>query len=116
MTAAGSILVAAVFYLRGVVRVTGPGTVLQIGIISGTGVMVVYHRGNRSAAGMAVHQTGKKFGAIFFLSGGGPVILTGCPSVQKDLQSFQVYRKTRWNTVQGHADGRSVGLAEKRKL
>ena len=52
MTAACRILEAAVFDLGGVVRMTGPGAVLEIAVIPGAGVFVVDDGGNGSAAGI----------------------------------------------------------------
>ena len=85
MSAAGSILEAAVLDLGGVVRVTGPGTVFQILIISGAGIRIVDHGGNGCAAGVTVQDATQKFRFIFLFPGAGPVVLTRGPAVQKFL-------------------------------
>ena len=85
MTAAGSILKAAVFDLGGVIRVTWPGTVGQIGIVSGTGVGIVNGGGNGGAAGKAVQDSRQKFRTVFFFPGSGPIVPAGSPAIQKGL-------------------------------
>ena len=112
MTAAGSILKAAVFDLGGVIRVTRPGTVGKASIVSGTGVGIVNDGGNRGTAGVAVQNSGEELRPVFFFPGGGPVVLTRGPAVQEGLQSHKVHRKPCGDAVQGHADGRPMGLAE----
>ena len=112
MSAACRILEAAVFDLGGVVRMTGPGTVLEIFIVTGTGVLIVNHCGNGGTAGIAVQDACQKFRPVLLLPGCGPVVLTRCPAVEESLQFFQIYGKSRRDAVQGHADGRAVGLTE----
>ena len=57
MTTAGGILETAVLDLGGVVSMTGPGTIFQIGVITGTGVLVVDYRRKGGTAGVAVQKT-----------------------------------------------------------
>ena len=57
MTAAGYVLIAAVFDLGGVVGMAGPGAVHEIGIVPGAGVFVADHGSNGRAAGEAVQHT-----------------------------------------------------------
>ena len=85
MAAACYILIAAVFHLRGVVGVTGTGDVVEIGVVLGPGIFIVDDGGNGRAAGVAVQQACQKFGTVFLLAGGGPVVLAGCSAVQELL-------------------------------
>ena len=112
MAAASRILEAAVFNLGGVIRMTWPGTVGQIGVVSGTGIGIVNDGGNGGAAGKAIQDSRQKFRTVFFLPGGGPIVPAGSTAIQKGLQNIEIYGKSRRDAVQGHADGRPMGLAE----
>ena len=57
MTATGSILKAAVLHLGGIVGMAGTGTILQIVVISGTGVFISDDGGNGCTAGKAIHHS-----------------------------------------------------------
>ena len=112
MSAAPVVLESAVFHIGGVVRVSGSGDGLEVGIVAGAGVSVVDHSGYGSTAGEAVINAPQEFRLVLFLAGCGPVVLSGGPAVKKGLQFFKIHGKPRRNAVQHHADGGSVGLAE----
>ena len=116
MPASGGILEAAVFDLCGEVGMTGAGTVLQVFVVPGSGVVVANDGGNGRAAGKAVQNTGQELRPVPLLPGGGPAVLAGSPAVEKDLKCFQIHRQTGRNPVQGHADGSPVGLTENGEL
>ena len=58
MPAPGGILKSAVFDLSGVVGMAGPGTVFEVFVVPGAGVVVADDGGDGSAAGEAVQNTG----------------------------------------------------------
>ena len=116
MSAAGGVLETAVLDLCGEICVTGAGAVLEVCVIPGTGIAISDHSGNGGAAGISVDDTTQKFGTVFFPACCCPFVLSGRPAVQKPLQLLQVNLQTGGNTVQGHTNGRTVGLPEHGKL
>ena len=88
------------------------GTIFQIGIVTGAGIRVMDHSGYGCAAGVTIQNTRQKLRTIRLLSGCGPVILSRRTAIQKGLQFVKINRKSRWDAIQRHADGRSMGLTE----
>ena len=85
MPAACGILEAAVLHLSGVVRMTGAGTVFQIGVIPGAGILIMDDCSNGCAAGEAIQNAGQKLRPVFLPTGGRPVVLTWCTAIQEGL-------------------------------
>ena len=112
MAASGCILSPAVFHLGGVVGVAGAGEIPEIGIVPGADVGVADDGAQGRAAGLPLGQTGEKLRRVGFFPGGGIVILTRCPALEKAPELFQIHRFPGGNTLQGHTDGRGVGLSE----
>ena len=112
MATAGSILIAAVFDLCGVIRMTWAGVILQICIIAGAGVAVEDHSGNGCAASVTIHDAGQKVRTILLFSRGRPVILSRCTAIQEFLKLVQIYRQTGRDAVQSNTDGFAMGLAK----
>ena len=110
--APGEICVTAVLHSGGIVRVAGAGHHGKAVIVPGAGVGVADDGGKRRAAGDVPHQTGKKFRLVRLLPRGGPIVAAGGTAVQKRLKSLHVDGLSGGQTLQGHADGRGMGLAE----
>jgi hypothetical protein len=91
---------------------SGPGAVLQVIVISGSGIFIGNNGGNGSAAGKSVQNSSKKFRPVLFFPWGGPVMLSGSTAVKELLKLIGIHRQTRWNSVKHHAHSRTVGLTE----
>ena len=92
MSSTCSILEASIFDLGGIIRMTGSGVILQIAIVTGTGIFVIDDSSKRSAASISIHNTTQEFRTVFLFPGRGPFILSGCSTIQKHLEFLDVYR------------------------
>ena len=110
--APGEICVTAVLHSGGIVRVAGAGHHGKAVIVPGAGVGVADDGGKRRAAGDVPHQTGKKFRLVRLLPRGGPIVAARGTAVQKRLKGRHVDGLPGRQTLQNHADGRGMGLAE----
>ena len=116
VSAAGNVLIAAEFYLRGIVGVTRAGDVDEIAIILRACIRVVDYSAKRRAAGRVSNESRKKFRQVCLFSRRRPCVLAGGSSAKKCAELVHVDGKTCRKSGEGHADGGAMGLAEDGKL
>ena len=109
----GVVLGAEVLHLGGVVGVAGPGRAAQGGVVPGAGVGVADDGREGRAAGAAVLQgrRGTRAHPPPFVAV-DQAFCPGRPAAQKALKGVQVHRFSGGDALDGHADGRGMGLAE----
>ena len=112
MAAAGVVLKTEVFHIGGVVRVARPGHRGKGGIVLGPGVPIADDGRQGYAAGAVPPQPGEKFRGVRLLAGGGIGVAARGPALQKALQGLKINLLPGGDTLQGHADGGGMGLAE----
>ena len=83
-----------------------------VSVVSGTGIFVVDHSGNGSAAGKTVQYASQKFRPVFLTSGRREVVLSRSTAVQEILKRICIHRKSRRDPIEGHADGWAMRLTE----
>ena len=112
MSAAPHIIEAPVPEGAGIVRMSRPGELGQVGVIHRVGVCVHDHGTQRSAGGFIVVQTGHDLWNIQFRPGRGSPVLFRRSASQKACDLLQVDGFPRREIVDHHADGCAVGFAE----
>ena len=103
---------AEVFHIGGIVRMARPGHRGKGGVVLGAGVPIADDGGQRHAAGGISPQPGEKFRGVRLLAGGGIGVAARGTALQKALQGLKIDLFPGGDTLQGHADGGGMGLAE----
>ena len=112
MSAAPHVLKAAVFHLGRVVRVGGPGRLLQKCIVLGAGVGVFNNRRQRRAAGDILHQPAEDLHLVGLPPGRGNSASAGGTALHKAPKLLPVHPLSGGQPVNADADGLRVGLAK----
>ena len=112
VSAARAVLIAAVFDLGGVVRVTGARRDSKIRVILRAGVRIADDGRERRAAGIAVHKAGEDLRRVGLLARRRPDVFARRAAIQKALEFVQINFLARGDALDRHADGRGMRLAE----
>ena len=115
MPAAGAVLRAAVFDLRGIIRMSRAGHRRECGIVRGTGIGIADDRRKRCAAGDPVDETGEEFALIRLLARRCVIALSGSAAAEKALKRFKIDPLSGRDPLKRHADRRGMGLTEYRQ-
>ena len=112
VAAAGHVLEPAVADLGREVGMAGPGAVPQVVVVSGAGVGVADEGRQGRAAGDVSHQSGDELRQVGLLPGRGRGGVPRRPAGKERPQPVHIDSKPGGNPLDGHADGRGMGLAE----
>ena len=112
VAAAGIVLKTEVFHIGGVVRVARPGHRGKGGVVLGAGVPIADDGRQGHAAGGIPPQPGEKLRGVRLLAGGGIGVAAWGPALHEALQGLKIDLLPGGDALQGHADGRGMGLTE----
>ena len=115
LPAAASVVRAAVFDERGVVRMGRTRDIFHVFVVRRTDVAVAYYRAERRARGSAAEQTAQKFRPVLLFSRSAPRL--AAHSAAHELHYLLlVYRFARGQSLNNNSDCARVRFAEHREL
>ena len=109
-TATASMVTDTVFLIISIVGMSGTETMLQLGIVIGVGIDIMYRECNRSSQCDSVLQPRKKFHSVGFLTGRGSRSNTFA-SHEFAVDCIEIYMQARRTAVDNSTYGESMRLA-----